>query len=368
MTEIRWHQKIYFTSSSGEITKIMSQTPREIVKRSLAFEFPERMPRDLWLLPWAETNHPEAVTELKERFPSDFETSIDIYLPAPIKKGNEYSVGEYVDEWGCRFQNIQEGIIGEVKEPLIADIADCTKYMPPWEILPKQTPGLYSRIGEFYENTDRFVLAGCCPRPWERYQFLRGSENALMDVLMPDEGLRDLITAIHLFYLQEIQIWAKSDVDGISFMDDWGAQNQLLIPPEIWRDIFKPLYKDYCCLIHAHGKLAFMHSDGNISDIYEDLVEIGVDAINSQLFCMDMEGLSKSVRGKTTFWGEIDRQHILPAEDPQTGRDAVREAASHLYDPAGGIIAQIEFGPGANPETCIAVFEEWEKIDRDFRE
>ncbi|MCP4724733.1 MAG: methyltransferase [bacterium] len=346
----------------------MPQTPREIVKKCLTFESPDRMPRDLWLLPWAEKNHPETVSQLKRRFPSDFEHSIDIYLPTPVKKGDEFSVGEYTDEWGCKFQNIQDGIIGEVKEPSIPDIADCNTYMPPWEILPKQTSELYDRISGFYENTDKFVLANCCPRPWERYQFLRGSENALMDVLMPDEGLTTLITALHLFYLQEIQIWAKSDVDGISFMDDWGAQNQLLIPPEIWREIFKPLYKDYCYLIHAHNKLAFMHTDGNISDIYEDLVEIGVDAVNSQLFCMDMADLSKRVKGKTTFWGEIDRQHILPSEDPQTGRDAVRQAASLLYDPAGGIIAQFEFGPGANPDTCIAVFEEWEKVDRESRE
>jgi hypothetical protein len=33
-----------------------------------------------------------------------------------------------------------------------------------------------------------------------------------------------------------------------------------------------------------------------------------------------------------------------------------------MYDPAGGIIAQCEFGPGANPNIAIAVFEEWEKV------
>jgi len=154
----------------------------------------------------------------------------------------------------------------------------------------------------------------------------------------------------------------KTDVDAIMFMDDWGSQNQLLIPPRVWKELFKPLYKDYCNLAHSNGKFAFMHSDGHILEIYEDLIEVGVDAINSQLFCMDFAELEKKAKGKITFWGEIDRQHILPSTNSQDGRNAVREVAKYLYDPSGGIIAQFEFGAGANPETALAVFEEWSRI------
>jgi len=148
-------------------------------------------------------------------------------------------------------------------------------------------------------------------------------------------------------------------------MDDWGSQRQLLIPPPLWRQFFKPLYREYCDLAHAHGKFAFMHSDGHIAEVYDDIVEIGVDALNSQLFCMDMADLARRAKGKLTFWGEIDRQHVLPAKDPQVGRAAVREVAKHFYDPAGGVIAQFEFTPGSHPATAIAIFEEWEQVQRE---
>jgi len=46
--------------------------------------------------------------------------------------------------------------------------------------------------------------------------------------------------------------------------------------------------------------------------------------------------------GQITFWGEIDRQHVLPSPDPEVGRKAVRRAARHFYDPRGGTIAQFE--------------------------
>ncbi len=158
----------------------------------------------------------------------------------------------------------------------------------------------------------------------------------------------------------------KTDVDAIMFMDDWGAQTQLLISPPLWQELFKPLYKDYCDIAHAHGKFAMMHSDGHIISILDDLIEVGVDALNCQLFCMDMEELARRGKGKIAFWGEIDRQHVLPA-DPDTGRAAVRKVAQHLYLEAGGIIAQLELGLRSNPETAAAVYEEWERVHDERR-
>gem|GEM_PF-2457249 len=43
---------------------------------------------------------------------------------------------------------------------------------------------------------------------------------------------------------------------------------------------------------------------------------IGVDVLNSQLFCMDIEKLGEQFCGKVTFWGEIDRQRLLPFGTP----------------------------------------------------
>jgi len=349
----------------------MAQTSREIVKRCLDFRFPQRMPRQLWHLPWAETHYPDAIAELFRRFPGDFASPDYFYRPSPLVKGDPYKTGYYTDEWGCVFQNLHEGIIGEVRDPLISDIADWKNVRPPYEQLPAsgaELQGMYDTVSRYYEKTNKFVIANINPRPWERYQFLRGSENALIDIMMPESGAAELLRAIHEFYLREVEMWVKADVDAISFMDDWGAQNQLLIHPDLWRSMFRPLYKDYCDLAHSHGKYVFMHSDGYILDIYPDLISIGVNALNSQIFCMDLNQLQQIAKGRITFWGEIDRQHILPSGNPDDGRQAVRKVAQYLYDPAGGIIAQLEFGAGANPETVLAVFGEWERIQQAYLE
>lgn len=345
-------------------------TSKEIVQRCLTFQSPQRMPRQLWWLPWARDHYPQALEELERRFPADFAGVDYFYKPSPRVKGDPYKKGFYTDEWGCVFHNLQDGVIGEVREPLLDDISDWQSVEPPYEQLPAgqaEMQAMYDAISRSYEKSDKFVVANINPRPWERYQFIRGSENAMLDIMMPELGGGGLLQKIHDFYLKEVEMWVKSDVDAISFMDDWGAQNQLLIPPALWREMFKPLYKDYCDLAKANGKFTMMHSDGCIQDIYPDLIEVGVDALNSQLFTMDLDYLEKTAKGKITFWGEIDRQHILPSANPQDGRQAVRRIARHLYDPKGGIIAQLEFGPGANPDTVIAVFDEWERVQRQGR-
>jgi len=143
-------------------------------------------------------------------------------------------------------------------------------------------------------------------------------------------------------------------------MDDWGSQNALLISPSIWRKMFKPLYKEYVQLAHSYNKKMLMHSDGHILEIIPDLIEIGIDAVNSQIFCMGLEELAQFA-GKMTFWGEIDRQYILSQGSTTDVIEAVKNVKKTLFK-NGDIIAECEFGPGAKPENVYTVFEAWNNL------
>jgi uroporphyrinogen-III decarboxylase len=215
-------------------------------------------------------------------------------------------------------------------------------------------------VNRFCADSDRFVLAGACPRPFEQLQFIRGTENLNIDLMDCPKGLLTFMATMHNFYCDLMTKWAKTDVDALTFMDDWGSQRSLLINPSIWVDVFKPMYKDYSEIAHSHNKKLFMHSDGYILDIIPHLIEVGVDALNSQIFCMTPEALSPFA-GKVTFWGEIDRQNLLPHGTINEIADAVSAVHDNLWC-NGGCIAQCEFGPGARPENVEAVFRTWDEI------
>jgi len=333
-------------------------TSRELVKKTLDFDSPDRIPRELWLLPWAMNNYTGEVERIRRDYPDDIVHAPAVFGRKPVTSGDPYVIGEYIDEWGCVFENRQAGIIGEVKVPLLADWKGVDDVRPPYEMLEFDRDA----VDRFCRETDKFVLAECCPRPFERLQFIRSSEKTFYDIMDRPVGFNLLLDRIHSFYTEEFERWAKTDVDGLMFMDDWGAQHSLLISPAVWRELFKPLYRDYISIAHDHGKYCFMHSDGYIIDILPDLIELGLDAINSQIFCMGVGKLGERFRGKITFWGEIDRQHILPHADTAEVADAVRLIGDSLYD-NGGVIAQCEFGPGAKPENVYTVFETWDAMD-----
>ena len=106
-----------------------------------------------------------------------------------------------------------------------------------------------------------------------------------------------------------------------------------------------------------------MHSDGYIMDILPDLVEIGVNAVNPQLFCMPIEELGERFAGKLCFWGEIDRQRLLTAAPPQEVRAAVRRVAqAFMKHRRTGVVGQCHGGKGHLHENLEAAYDEWSKV------
>lgn len=332
-------------------------TSRELVYQTLEFRNNTgKVPRELWTLPWAENTYPEQFADIIRDYPNDIVTVKPRYYEEfKVRSGDMYSPGEYIDEWGCKFNNVQEGIIGEVKEPIVQDEDwdDYDKVHIPEELLSFEI----EEVNEYCANTDKFVMAGFYPRPFEQLQFIRGTENLYVDLMLRPENLFVFLEKMHDFYCRMLEKWGQTDVDALMLMDDWGTQNSLLINPKLWEEIFKPMYKDYINIAKKYNKKVFMHSDGNTSSIIPHLIEIGLDAINTQIFCMDMDELEQ-YKGKITFWGEIDRQHILPRGSVEDVKKAVEKVQDHFWE-SGGVIAQCEFGPGAKPENVKAVFEKW---------
>jgi uroporphyrinogen decarboxylase len=331
-------------------------TSRRLVLDTLELRSPARAPRHLWLLPWAELTWPAELAGIRRRYPDDIVTC-PAFLREPLQTvGREYEPGLYIDEWGCRFENKQAGIIGQVKDPVLRDWSEVDAMRVPRERLTVDPDA----VDAFCAGSAEFVLAKTWSRPFELIQFLRGPENLYVDLAERPAGLERLIAKVHAFYLEEMEIWARTGVDALVMADDWGGQHGLLIAPALWRELFKPLYRDYVELAHRHGKYAFMHSDGHIAAILPDLVEIGLDSLNAQLFTMDIEAIGREFAGKLTFWGEVDRQHLLPYGTPADVRAAVGRVRRALWRD-GGAIAQCEFGIGARPENVAAVFAAWDE-------
>lgn len=331
-------------------------TSRERVFRTLEFRNPDRAPRDLWALPGVGMMRRDELDEMVRRFPSDFGSPSVRYGESSRRSGTHGAKGVYIDEWGTQWVVAEDGVCGEVKHPQLADWNALAAFQPPWELLDGAD---FSQTNRSCAESDRFMKAGTGVRPFERMQFLRGSENLFLDLMCQPREFLLLRDMIHDFERRELELWARTDVDAVGFMDDWGTQHSLLIDPELWRDVFKPMYREYCRIVKGAGKRVFFHSDGHTEAIIDDLIEIGVDAVNTQIFCMDIESLAQRFKGRITFWGEICRQHILPFGSVEDVRAAVRRVRRAFDDGSGGLIAQCEWGVRDPAENIAAVFDTW---------
>ncbi len=329
--------------------------------RTLNHQRVDRAPRDLWYLPGVEAARADEVAEIEIRYPRDIVPAELKYPPGKCSKGKPRRVGRYTDAWGCTWQVARRDTMGELRDPPLADAAKIGEYQPPFELVSRDrhAQARLAKVNEGCAATSRFVLGWSETRPFERLQWLRGREAALSDLASGTEGIRRLLTMLHDFSCRDMEMWAETDVDGVVFADAWGSTDSLLVDPEVWRDLFRPLYRDYCKILHAKDKFAFFQSDGNISRIFGELVRIGIDAINSQLFLMEIERLAKRYRGRVAFWGEIDRQHILPYGTSEDVGEAVKRVRKALDFGSGGVIAQCQWGPEVPLRNVAAVFEHW---------
>ena len=306
-----------------------------------------------------------------DQVPIEKDDCVDVPYEYPgwFKGEMRYKGGSYYDGWGCRWDALESGVCGEVKgHPLGEDWKGFDTFRPPYHILKNADLSGVERACE--EQKDKFILVAWeppMPNIFERMQHLRGTENLFLDLAYGDNRVIKLRNLLHEYYMAQMEMWCKTPIDCVHIADDWGSQISLLISPEMWREYFKSVYQDYCGLAQKYNKYIIFHSDGFIMDIIPDMIEIGVDAINSQLFCMPIEALAKNYNHKICFWGEIDRQYTQVFGSPDDMRAAVRRISNAFY-PYGktGFVAQCVYTLKAPENNKKAEQDEWVRISKEI--
>ena len=331
-------------------------TSRELVIRTLNHEPVNRAPRDLWIAEGMEATHGDAIAEMNLRFPGDI-VQPDIAASYGKRwRGKADQAGQYTDSWGCVWQVSEPGKPAELKAAPLAEKGKIAEFRPPLELLD---PARFAKVNKSCESTGRFVLARSDAQLFDRLRFLRGHDAALMDLARGTKDVRNLLKMLHEFACREMEIWADTEVDGVALHDDWGTDDSLLISLEMWREIFKPLYREYFKILHAKDKFVFFQSAGNMFDILPDLIKDGVDAVHAPLHLTDPEKTAKRFRGRVTFWGEIVPQAVLRSGNPAEQHEAVLRIRRALDFGSGGVIAQCQWNSDVSLQAIAAVFEQW---------
>ena len=148
---------------------------------------------------------------------------------------------------------------------------------------------------------------------YERAWTLRGMENLMMDFIDRPEFVRQLLRSIADYNIAQITEALKYDIDAVYLGDDWGQQRGLQMGPRIWREFIMPELKRMYSHVRKAGKFVFIHSCGKVDELFDDLIEIGLNCFNPfQPEVMDVFDLMRRYRRRLAFHGGLSTQRTLP--------------------------------------------------------
>jgi len=160
---------------------------------------------------------------------------------------------------------------------------------------------------------DRFRLFQLGFSLYERAWTLRGMMSLLMDFYDHPAFVHELLNTIADYNLAQVQEALQYDIDAVYFGDDWGQQHGLQMGPHLWRQFIFPVLKRMYGAVRAAGKYVFIHSCGDVDELFDDLISIGLNCFNPfQPEVMDVKDLHKQYRGRLTFHGGLSTQRTLP--------------------------------------------------------
>ena len=275
----------------------------------------------------------------------------------------------YIDEWGITFHQPEGWTqFDMVAHPLAeATIGDLDNYEWPNVEDESRYVGLKEQARDLHENTDYAVCASTTDTTiFDKAWMLRSMEKFLLELLIdPDfalalmEKVADIQFKRHTCFLEQVGPY----IDVIMISDDMGIQDGLLISPDLYRKMVKPIHKRYVQHIKERTEAkVVMHTCGSILDLVEDYIEIGVDVLNPMQVSaagMSPQNLKQRFGGRMAFWGGIDTQNLLPHGQPDDVRQAVRHTLQVMGLDGGYILGAVHnVQDDVPPENVWAMLDE----------
>jgi hypothetical protein len=312
------------------------QSSYEVVLRSVEFNYPER-------IPVRSHSHREEGQEALH-----FSDTFDIHSLDTDSSGWELGT-EGMDEWGCVWQQPKDKDIvnmGYIVEHPLREWEEMETYVFP----DPDDESRYSDIAELLEKAgDRYVLVYKHSLLFERMWFLRGLNNLMQDFVLDPAKVHNLVERILEFDLgiiTNLKRLFQGRIHGYWTTDDWGTQTGLMIGIPMWRKFFKLRYKKIFDEIHSAGMHVWFHSCGKINEIIGELIDVGVDVINSfQPVLLGIEEIRDKFAGRVCFETCVDIQKTLPFGSDEDIRKEIRALVGNFRTPRGGLVV-CDYGEG----------------------
>jgi uroporphyrinogen decarboxylase len=167
---------------------------------------------------------------------------------------------------------------------------------------------------------------------WMLMGFEAFSEALLTQPALAESVVRK-VAAIQLQALTEVL--NLPHVEAVWAVDDIAHTQGTIISPALLRKYIFPWYREIAGRCHEAGKLFFMHSDGNLTSVMEDLIDLGLDALHPiDPTAMDIVQVKRRWGDRLCLLGNVDTELLRSGSSGQV-RQRVLELIRDIA-PGGG--------------------------------
>jgi uroporphyrinogen decarboxylase len=242
------------------------------------------------------------------------------------------------DRWGVQWEYRLAEYFPLVLEHPLKSPADMDSYQPPEPLFRLKQSSL-DELAPL--DRDQLLVMGFHPGVlFERAWYLLGMDRLLVATITDRERVRRLLQKITDYQVAIARKYVQCDIDGVLVGDDYGTQRAMIISPDSWRALIKPEIARLVGVYRAAGKWVKFHSCGHITEIVEDLIEIGVNILNPcQAGANNLAEWGERFAGRVVFEGGMDTQYTMLLGTPEEVRAEARLRIAQLgRDPRGGLL------------------------------
>lgn len=244
--------------------------------------------------------------------------------------------GTWIDEWGILRNPRVPGSIDWFESHPISNPEDLDKY----EFPDPHAAGRFDALDKAVKvNGGRLCMFfGLGWTLFERSWLLHGFEDLLKDMYMNPRLVERLMDRVVEYDIEILKQGLERDVDVCHFGDDLGSRQGPLVSPLLWRRFLKPRYEKIFEIPKRKGLPISIHSDGNITALIPDFVDLGVRVINPvSPIEVDPVWLKEEYGDRVCLYGTIDIHRTMPFGTPSdVRREVVERMRTVGYD--GGLI------------------------------
>ncbi len=171
-------------------------------------------------------------------------------------------------------------------------------------------------------------ISGNCGGPYTLASYCGGFDK--LSYLMADEPLL-ISEVLEVMFCESLDIIKHLPDKPLSPMvfvgEDIAYKGGLVFSPTFLRKEFFPRFKKIVEAYHKKGLKVMFHSDGNIMEIMDDLMDCGIDALNpiETMAGMNLKELRQRY-SKLVLVGGIDCSSLLPYGSPSEIKEVVQQA------------------------------------------